>query len=130
MNWIASMGLAAGLIGCTKPTTSSQFEALFSSLSVGVPEYQTIQNFFQTADAVKGNSFYADFTQSSTEFAHFMEQLGLSEGEARSPLGATGIKANSTVNSEQRWLLNVKVEGVEPTANIYRVHVDGRQPYD
>ena len=127
---IAWIGLAAFLISCAKPTVSSQFEALFSSLSIGIPEYQAIQNFWEKDDVVKGNFFSTDFTQAPSEFAHFLSKLGISEADVLSPLGATGIKANSYDNAEHMWLVTVKVEGVDPAEKFYRLHVEGRQPYN
>jgi hypothetical protein len=126
MVWI---GLSALLIGCDKPTISSEFDALFSSMSIGVPEYLDLQNFRQAADDVKGNFFSADFTQLPVEFAHFIQKLGVSEGDALSPTGIAGVKVGSNANAEHTWLLTVKVEGVDPAEKFYRLHVEGRQPY-
>ena len=127
---IAWIGLMGFLIGCAKPSVSSQFEALFSSLSTGVPEYQTIVNFCQKADVAKGNFFAADFTQEPSEFRHLITKLGISEEDVRSVSGATGIKAHSYTNAEELWLVTVKVDGVDPAEKFYRVHIEGQQPYN
>ena len=129
MKWMVSIGLATCLLGCSKPTLSSEFVGLFSTLSVGVPEYLELQNFRQAADEVKGNFFSSDFTQLPVEFTHFLAKLGISEGDALSPNGVVGIKVGSTLNAEHTWLLTVKVEGVDPAEKFYRLHVEGRQPY-
>ena len=129
MKWMVWIGLATYLIGCVKPTLSSEFDALFSSMSIGVPELLELQNFRQETDDVKGNFFSADFTQLPVEFTHFLEKLGVLEGDVLAPAGVTGLKVGSTVNIEHTWLLTVKVEGVDPEQKFYRMHVEGRQPY-
>src|SRR5258706_901823 len=126
MAWI---GLATCLIGCVKTTLSSDFDALFSSMSIGVPELLELQNFRQETDDVKGNFFSADFTQLPVEFTHFLEKLGIAEGDALSPTGVAGIKVGSTANAEHTWIFTVKVQGVDPGEKFYRLHVEGRQPY-
>ena len=129
MKRMAWIGLIVFLLGCEKPTLSSEFVALFSTMSIGVPEYLELQNFHQAADDVKGNFFAADLTLLPVEFTHFLEKLGISEGDALAPDGAVGVKVGSNANSEHTWILTVKVQGVAPEEKFYRLHVEGRQPY-
>src|SRR6266487_2296862 len=88
MNRIVPILLLGILIGCTR---STKMEAVFSDLSIGVPEYQSIQSFTHPADAVKGDYFSLDFTQSSAQFHRFISKVSVAEGAVLSPLGASHV---------------------------------------
>jgi hypothetical protein len=110
--------------GCTQ---SSKLDACFSDLSVSAPLYNSIERFFRPADAVKGDYFDLDITQSEPQFHHFLSSLGVTETTVLSSLGAPHVRVPSKTNPKYPWFLAVKAQ-VDGSA--YHVHVEGRQPYD
>ena len=127
MNRIVPILWLGILIGCTR---STKMEAVFSDLCIGVPEYQSIQSFTHPADAVKGDYFSLDFTQSSAQFHRFISKVSVAEGAVLSPLGASHVSAASKTSAKYPWFLSVRAEAVKGAENTYHVHVEGRQPYD
>jgi hypothetical protein len=110
--------------GCTR---SSKLDACFSDLSVGAPEYRSIEKFFQPADVVKGDYFDLDITQSEPQFHRFLSGLGVAKASVVSPLGATHVRVASKTNAKYPWFLAVRAQA---EGSAYHVHVEGRQPYD
>ena len=115
---------------CSKPTTpESRFRALFADLSVGVPDYQALTGFTQPEDAIKGDVCTADFSQTDAQFAAFVTRLGVSQSSVLSSTGVW-ITAKSKLDPKYPWMLLVHAESTNAPDKIYRVHIDGRQPYD
>src|SRR5256885_6818798 len=127
MSRIVPILLLGILIGCTR---STEMKGVFSDLSIGVPEYQSIQSFTHPADAVKGDYFSLDFTQSSAQFHRFISKVSVAEGTVLSPAGASHVATASRVSLKYPWFLSIKAEAVNGAENTYHVHVEGRQPYD
>ena len=119
--------LLCTLVGCSR---STRLEDVFSDVSFGVPAYQSLETFTRPQDAVKGDYLSLDFVQSSAQFREFISKLGVAETNLLSPAGVQHIAAASKINPKYPWSLSVMAEalpGVEPR---YRVHVEGRRPYD
>jgi hypothetical protein len=132
--WISVTGhiaFAAGLIVFALLfTPSSELEGTFSDLSVGVPGYEKVENFDRPADAVQGDFFSTDLIQSSNQFAAFISKLGLAQTNVLSAAGVPFVSVKSKIDPKYPWLLSVKAAPVEGTGARYRVHIEGRQPYN
>ena len=103
---------------------------MFSDFSIGVPEYQRIESFTHPADAVKGDYFSLEFTQSPTQFGKFISKLGVAATNVLSPAGVSHVTVASRINPKYPWFLSLKAEAVNGQEKTYRVHVEGQQPYD
>jgi len=112
--------------GCKK---QSDFDALFTDMSIGVPEYESISEFTHPADTVKGDNFTATFIQSDEQFNHFMATLGVSQAQVLSSSG-TRVSANSKIDPKYPWELTIKAEITNAPDKKYIVSMDGRQPYN
>jgi hypothetical protein len=127
MSHLISLLLLVSLSGCGQ---SSKLDSLLSDLSTGAPEYQSIQKFSQPVDAVKGNYFDLEFTQSASQFHRFVSSLGTTEPATLSPTAAPFVRVASKINPRYPWFLTVKAEAGDGAQKTYHVHVEGRQPYN
>ena len=107
----------------------SQFNAFFADLSVGVPEHLTLTEFSKPSDAVKGDFCIIDMFQTASQFKDFTSHIGVSEIEAVSPRGAI-VQAHSRIDPKYPWILMVHAEPTNSPAILYRVHIEGSQPYN
>jgi hypothetical protein len=124
------MLLSCLVLSCSKPATpESRFRALFADLSVGVPDYQALDGFTQPEDAVMGDFCSTDFSQSETQFVAFVAHLGVSQSSVLSSTGVW-VTANSKLDPKYPWMLLVHADSTNAPDKIYRVHIEGRQPYD
>jgi hypothetical protein len=122
--------LGCFVLSCSKPATpESRFRELFADLSIGVPDYQTLAGFTQPEDAIKGDVCTADFSQSETQFTAFVTRLGVSQSSVLSSTGVW-VTASSKLDPKYPWMLIVHADCINAPDKIYRVHIDGRQPYD
>lgn len=124
---LANLLLFCILAGCSR---SSRLEDVFSDFSIGVPGYQRVETFTHPQDAVKGDYFTSDFVQSSTQFEAFMSKLGVTETNVLSPAGVPHVTVASKTNPKYPWFLSLKAEALQGAEPRYRVHVEGRHPYD
>lgn len=127
MKRIAALLSLCSLMSCAR---SSSPDSVFSDFSIGVPEYQRIETFNHPADAVKGDYFSMEFTQSATQFYKFISKLGVAETNVLSSAGASHVAVASKINPNYPWFLSLKAEAVDGREKTYRVHVEGQQPYD
>jgi len=102
---------------------------LFADLSIGIPDYESLTGFTQPEDAIKGDFCTVDFMQSETQFAAFVTSLGVSQPSILSSTGVW-ITAKSKLDPKYPWMLLVHADSTNTPDKIYRVHIDGRQPYD
>ena len=123
----ATLLLTLVLMGCTR---SSRLEDVFSDFSIGVPNYQTVESFTHPADVVKGDYFSLDLVQSSNQFSAFISRLGVAETNVLSPVGVPHLTVTSKINPKYPWFLSLKAEALAGAEKRYRIHVEGRQPYD
>jgi hypothetical protein len=124
------MLLSCFVLSCSKlGTPESRFRALFADLSVGVPDYQSLTGFTQPEDAIKGDFCTADFNQSETQFAAFVTGLGVSQLSVLSSSGVW-VTVKSKLDPKYPWMLFVHADTTNAPDKIYRVHIDGRRPYD
>jgi len=122
--------LAYIVVSCLRPATpESRFRELFADLSVGVPNYQTLHRFSHPDDAIKGDVCSADFSQSQTQFSEFISRLGTSEAGVVSTAGAW-VSVQSKMDPKYPWMLLVHADSTNTPERIYRVHIEGSQPYD
>lgn len=118
------------LASCSRHATpESRFRELFKDLSVGVPNYLAFDSFSQPDDALKGDSCSADFSQSETQFSEFLSSLGISETNVLSSSGAW-VSVQSRLDPKYPWMLLVQAHGTNTPERVYRVHIEGRQPYN
>jgi hypothetical protein len=114
----------------TQPSTAqSRFRDLFSELSINTPEYQTLFEVTHPSFALKGDYCKLDFSQSSDQFQEFITSLGKSEQSVLSSSGVW-VRADSKLNPKYPWMLLVHADSTNAPDKIYRVHIEGRQPYD
>jgi hypothetical protein len=117
-------------VPCLRPTTpESRFRELFTDLSVGVPKYQKLLRFSQPVDALKGDFCSADFSQSQPQFSEFLSRLGTSEASVLTSSGAR-VSVKSKMDPKYPWMLLVQADSTNTPDRVYRVHIEGRQPYD
>jgi hypothetical protein len=121
--------LLAAFLWFTSFSAGAKFRSLFADLSIGAPEYQTIYGFDHPLDAVKGDYLGADFSQSDDQFHRFTAKVGTSETQALSAEGAW-VTATSKINPKYPWHLLIKAEPVNTPVKSYRLHIEGRQPYN
>jgi hypothetical protein len=124
---IVTILLLGSFIGCKRPP---KLEDAFSDLSIGVPAYESVETFDHPADAVKGDYFSLDFTQSSNQFNDFISKLGVTETNVLSPGGVPHVTVASKTSPKCPWFLALKARPLEGPEHRYRVHLEGRQPYD
>ena len=124
---LANFLLLCILAGCSQ---SSRLEDVFSDFSIGVPSYQSVETFTHPQDAVKGDYFTLDFVQSPAQFGAFLSKLGVAETNVLSPAGVPHVTVASKINPKYPWFLSLKAEALPGAERRYRVHVEGRQPYD
>jgi hypothetical protein len=110
-------------------TPESRFKDLFSDLSTGVPQYQTLNNFTQPEDAFKGDYSEIDLTQSETQFRDLVSRLGETPKHILSDTNLW-ITVRSKMDPKYPWHLNVQAHISPSNTNNYEVHIEGRQPYD
>jgi len=118
------------LLGGAACTRTSSPEHVFSDLSVGVPGYQTILSLTHPADAMNGDYFSMDLIQSSNQFGAFISKLGLAETNVLSAVGVSHVSVASKINPKYPWFLSLKAAAIEGRERLYRVHIEGQQPYD
>ena len=110
-------------------TPKGDFEGLFSSLTIGIPEYENLGKFSQPEDgALTSDICLAEFDQSETQFRHFATKLGVSEKELLASNGITHFRVNSIINTNCPWFLNVRATNAEP--KLFRIHLEGVQFYN
>ncbi|HXI70653.1 MAG TPA: hypothetical protein VNN22_09905 [Verrucomicrobiae bacterium] len=107
----------------------SRFKALFADLSIEAPEYHTFLDFSQPLDAVKGDYFDLDVSQSDIQFREFVKRVGVSEESVLSSNG-TWVSADSKIDPKYPWKLNIHADATNSSDKIFRLHIEGRQPYD
>ena len=107
----------------------AEFRSLFKDLSLGVPRYQRFDSFHRPLDAVKGDFFSAEFTQSDAHFREYLTKLGVSYD---SILSSNGVEtsATSNIDTEYPWFLQIKAAVNNSPEKSYKIHIDGRQVYD
>jgi hypothetical protein len=129
---ILAVGLACLIHFATRPapTTQSNFKELFSDLSIGVPEYKSINQFTHPADAIKGDYFTSDFSQTEIQFQHLASKLGVPEKQVLAPSGVSLITVNSKIDPKYPWGLSIKAEITNAPEKIFLVHLEGTEPYN
>jgi hypothetical protein len=110
-------------------TPQPDLRALFADMSIGMPEYEKIQEFTRPADAIKGDFFTLVFSQSEAQFHRFVANTGVSATAILSSSGVS-ITAPSKADPKFPWLLTLRAEVTNAPNKIYRVHIEGRQPYN
>ena len=114
----------------TSPSTPEQeFKSLFSELAIGVPEYQTFYRFTQPPDAIQQDFFALDLGQSDTQLHQFATKLGVPITDLLSSNGVS-ITAKSKINPKYPWMLWITVQATNEPKKIYKLHIDGKQPYN
>jgi hypothetical protein len=111
------------------PTPESRFRALFADLSIGVPDYQRFDSFAQPLDAIKGDFFSLEFEQSEPQFRQFAAKLGASHARLVSSTGIW-VRANCRIDPEYPWMLEVRADVAASPDKCYKIHIEGRQPYN
>lgn len=98
-------------------------------MSLGHPEYVTIEQCTQPMDLVKGDYFEAVIIQSPEQIKNLFAKLGDSSQERffESP---KLFSAKSRLNPEYPWLLQISISPTNTQQKCYRVHIEGRQPYN
>ncbi|HEY1171360.1 MAG TPA: hypothetical protein VGH19_08340 [Verrucomicrobiae bacterium] len=107
-------------------TPESRFRSRFTDLSTGIPEYQSLTSFTQPADAIQGDHFTAELIQTESQLHQFATALGTTPQTILSTNG-TSVKADSALNPKHPWILHLRAT---PSTQNYKVHIEGRQPYD
>src|SRR5712664_1523698 len=111
------------------PTPESRFRALFADLSIGVPDYQRFDSFEQPLDAIKGDFFSLEFGQSEPQLRQFATRLGVPH-ESIVSLTGIWVRANSRIDPEYPWMLKVRADVAASPDKSYKIHIEGRQPYN
>ena len=114
---------------CITPTPRVGFKNVFSEIAIPAPQYQTIRDFSRPADAVKGDVFETQFTQSDAQFHRLLTTWGLSAEKVLSAPGAE-TKAASKLKGDYPWYLTIKAVPADPAGTSYTVRVEGHQGYD
>ncbi len=127
MNRILTFLVLGAFISCAR---SSKIEALFSDMSIGVPEYQSIEKFNHPMDAAKGDYFSVDFVQSSNQLKRLITKMGLTETDVLSSGPISPVSVASKINLNHPWFLSVKAEAIHGMEKSYRVRIEGIQPFD
>jgi hypothetical protein len=127
LNRLGATLLLAGLVGCSHP---SRLEDVFSDLSIGVPGYQRVESFMHPAEPFKGDFFSLEFTQTAAQFGSFIARLSVAETNVLSPAGVSDVTVPSKTNPRCPWFFSLKAKTLKGPQTTYRVHVEGRQPYD
>ena len=110
-------------------TPESRFKDLFADLSIGTPGYQTLFEVTHPSFTLKGDYCTLDFSQSSNQFHEFIVKIGASETTILSSSGVW-IRADSKINPKYPWTLLVRADNTNTSDKVYRVHIEGHQPYD
>ena len=96
---------------------------------IGVPDYERFDSFMQPLDAIKGDFFTAEFGQSEPQLRQFATKLGISHESVMSSTGVW-VRVDSKLNPKHPWMLEVRAAVATSPTNSYKIHVEGRQPYD
>jgi hypothetical protein len=117
------------LLSDTPESPESNFRDLFTELSVGPPEYQKLYVFNHPDDAIRQDFFSAEISQSEPQFRQFAAKLGVPR---ESILSSTGIwvRADSKINPDYPWWLDVRAEPTGLANKSYKVHIEEREPYN
>ena len=129
--YIGAAAFAACILcSCLKPATpESEFNELFTNLSVGVPKYQILHDFSRPDDAIKGDFCTADFIQSESQFNEFVAHLGVSRESILSS-NSVSVRADSKLDPKYPWTLHVQAHSSNSSTNSYEVHIEGVQAYN
>jgi hypothetical protein len=121
--------LCAAWLWLRSLTPQSRFRALFADLSIGVPDYQRFDSFAQPLYTIKGDFFSLEFSQSEPQFRQFATKLG---APRENIVSLTGIwaRADSRMNPNHPWLLKVRADVAASPDKSYKIHIEGRQPYN
>src|SRR5437879_419096 len=119
--------LVVACLWLTHSTPQSRFQMLFSDMSIGVPEYQTIRELSLPDLAKKGDHFKVEVTESYAQFTRLITKLGVAEDAVLSQPGVSDLKVTSKLNPRYPWFLSLKAEAVDTPDKTYKMHLEGRQ---
>jgi hypothetical protein len=121
-------------LGCKiKTVKSNGVKICFGVLILGIGLaclVLSMKQFTHPADAIKGDYFSSDFSQTEIQLQHLASKLGVSEKQILNPNGISHISVNSKIDPKYPWFLSIKVEATNAPEKIYAIHLEGMQPYN